>query len=189
MKNTLILGAVAVAFSTGAFAEPATYTIDPTHTFASFEYTHLGFSKQRSRFNDTTGNITLDQKAKTGNTEITIKVASVDTGSTVFDNHLTSSSWFDANAYPTITFKSTGFKFKGDNPTEVDGQLTVRDITKPVKLKITHFYCGVHPMKQKDACGANAVTHIKRSDFGLGKYAPNVSDEVELSVAVEAIKN
>lgn len=189
MKKTLLLSIIATTLTTGALAEPVTYGIDPTHTFASFEYTHLGFSKQRSRFNDTTGNITLDQKAKTGNADIAIKVASVDTGSTVFDSHLTSSNWFDANAYPTITFKSTGFKFKGDNPTEVDGQLTVRDITKPVKLKITHFYCGVHPMKQKDACGANAVAHIKRSDFGLGKYAPNVSDETDLIIAVEAVKN
>lgn len=189
MKKTLIIGALAATFATGAFAEPSTYSIDPTHTFASFEYTHLGFSKQRSRFNDTTGTITLDQKAKTGNADITIKVASVDTGSAVFDSHLISSNWFDADVYPTITFKSTGFKFKGDKPSEVMGTLTVRDISKPVTLKITHFYCGVHPMRQKDACGANAVTQIKRSDFGLGKYAPGVSDDTELTVAVEAIKN
>lgn len=189
MKKTLLIGAIATSFATTAFADPATYAIDPTHTFASFEYTHLGFSKQRSRFNDTTGTITLDQKAKTGSADITIKVASVDTGSAVFDSHLISSNWFDADVYPTITFKSTGFKFKGDKPTEVDGLLTVRDVTKPVKLKITHFYCGVHPMRQKDACGANATTQIKRSEFGLGKYAPNVSDDTELTVAVEAIKN
>lgn len=190
MKKNLILGASLFAMtSLSALAEPVTYAIDPTHTFASFEYTHLGFSKQRSRFNDTSGTITLDQKAKTGSADITIKVASVDTGSAVFDSHLTSSNWFDADVYPTITFKSTGFKFKGDKPSEVMGNLTVRDITKPVTLKITHFHCAVHPMRQKDACGANAVTQIKRSDFGLGKYAPGVSDETELSVAVEAIKN
>jgi polyisoprenoid-binding protein YceI len=188
MKKTLIIGAIAATFAAGAFAESSTYTIDPTHTFASFEYTHLGFSKQRSRFNDTTGTITLDPKAKTGSADITIKVDSVDTGSKVFDGHLTSADWFDAAQYPTITFKSTSVKFKGDKPTEVDGDLTVHGITKPVKLKVTHFYCGVHPMKQKDACGANAVTHIKRSEFGLGKYAPHVSDDVELAVSVEAIK-
>ena len=189
MKKNLIIGAIAATLATGALAEPVTYTIDPTHTFASFEYTHLGFSKQRSRFNDTTGTITLDQKAKTGSADITIKVDSVDTGSKAFDGHLTSSNWFDADVYPTITFKSTQFKFKGDKPSEVVGNLTVRDVTKPVTLKITHFNCAVHPMRQKDACGANAVTQIKRSDFGLGKYAPGVSDETELSVAVEAIKN
>lgn len=188
-KTTLITAVLLSACATSAFAEPVTYTVDPTHTFASFEYTHLGFSKQRSRFNDTTGTITLDQKAKTGNADITIKVDSVDTGSKVFDSHLTSSNWFDADVYPTISFKSTQFKFKGDKPAEVIGNLTVRDITKPVTLKITHFNCGVHPMRQKDACGANATTQIKRSDFGLGKYAPGVSDETELSIAVEAIKN
>lgn len=188
MKKSLITATALAALATTAFAEPTTYTIDPTHTFASFEYTHLGFSKQRSRFNDTTGTIVLDPKAKTGNADITIKVDSVDTGSKMFDGHLTSADWFDAATYPTITFKSTGFKFKGDKPTEVDGQLTVHGITKPVKLKVTHFYCGVHPMKQKDACGANAVTHIKRSEFGLGKYAPHVSDDVELTVSVEAVK-
>lgn len=189
MKKTLVIGTIAATLATGAFAEPVTYTIDSGHTFASFEYTHLGFSKQRSRFNDTTGTITLDQKAKTGSADITIKVDSVDTGSKAFDGHLTSDGWFDAAKYPTITFKSTSVKFKGDKPTEVIGNLTVRDITKPVTLKVTHFHCGVHPMKQKDACGANATTQIKRSDFGLGKYAPGVSDETELSVAVEAIKN
>lgn len=190
MKKTLVLGTALFAMtSLPALAEPVTYTIDPTHTFASFEYTHLGFSKQRSRFNDTTGTITLDQKAKTGSADITIKVDSVDTGSKAFDGHLTSSNWFGADVYPTITFKSTQFKFKGDKPSEVVGNLTVRDVTKPVTLKITHFNCAVHPMRQKDACGANAVTQIKRSDFGLGKYAPGVSDETELSVAVEAIKN
>lgn len=189
MKKTLLVGAIATTFATGVFAEPVTYTIDPTHTFASFEYTHLGFSRQRSRFNDTTGTITLDQKAKTGSADITIKVDSVDTGSKAFDGHLTSTNFFDAEAYPTITFKSTQFKFKGDKPTEVIGNLTVRDMTKPVTLKITHFNCAMHPMKQKEACGANAVTQIKRSEFGLGKYAPGVSDETELTVAVEAIRN
>ena len=188
MKKTLILGAIAATFATGAFAEPSTYTIDSNHTFASFEYTHLGFSKQRSRFNDTTGTITLDPKAKTGSADITIKVDSVDTGSKMFDSHLVSDGWFDAAKYPTITFKSTSFKFKGDKPVEVDGDLTVHGITKPVKLKVTHFQCAVHPMTQKDACGANATTTIKRSDFGLGKYAPGVSDETELTVAVEASK-
>ncbi|MGV0952845.1 MAG: YceI family protein [Fluviibacter sp.] len=187
-KTTLIAATLLSAFATSAFAAPTTYTIDASHTFASFEYTHLGFSKQRSRFNDTTGSITLDQKAKTGSADITIKVDSVDTGSKTFDGHLTSDGWFDAAKYPTISFKSTGFKFKGDKPTEVMGNLTVRDITQPVTLKITHFQCAMHPMKQKEACGANAVTHIKRSEFGLGKYAPNVSDDVELTIAVEAIK-
>lgn len=189
MKKTLVLGTALFAMtSLPALAEPVSYAIDPTHTFASFEYTHLGFSKQRSRFNDTTGTITLDQKAKTGSADITIKVDSVDTGSKAFDGHLTSSNWFDADVYPTINFKSNQFKFKGDKPTEVIGELTVRGITKPVTLKITHFHCAMHPMRQLEACGANAVTHIKRSEFGLGKYAPNVSDDVELNIAVEAVK-
>ncbi len=188
-KTTLITAALFSAFSTAALAEPSTYAIDSSHTFASFEYTHLGFSKQRSRFNDTTGTITLDPKAKTGSANVTILVSSVDTGSKAFDSHLVSSNWFDADVYPTITFKSTDVKFKGDKPSEVIGNLTVRDITKPVTLKITHFNCAVHPIRQKDACGANAVAQIKRSDFGLGKYAPGVSDETELSIAVEALKN
>lgn len=188
-KTTLITAALLSAFATSALAEPSTYNIDASHTFASFEYTHLGFSKQRSRFNDTTGTITLDQKAKTGSANIAILVSSVDTGSKVFDAHLVSNNWFDAEAFPTISFTSTEFKFRGDKPSEVIGNLTVRGITKPVTLKITHFNCAVHPMRQKDACGANATTQIKRSDFGLGKYAPGVSDETELSVAVEAIKN
>ena len=189
MKKTVLMTAVLLSgLSASAIAAPVSYAIDPTHTFASFEYTHLGFSKQRSRFNDTTGTITLDQKAKTGSADIAISVTSVDTGSKAFDSHLVSSNWFDADVYPNITFKSQQFKFKGDKPTEVLGELTVRGITKPVTLKITHFHCAMHPMRQIEACGANAVTHIKRSEFGLGKYAPNVSDDVELNIAVEAAK-
>ena len=187
-KTALITAALLSAFATSAIAAPTSYAIDPSHTFASFEYTHLGFSKQRSRFNDTTGTITLDQKAKTGTADIAISVTSVDTGSKAFDGHLVSDGWFDAANYPSIFFKSNNFKFKGDKPTEVIGELTVHGISKPVTLKVTHFQCAMHPMKQKEACGANAVTNIKRSEFGLGKYAPNVSDEVELSIAVEAVK-
>ncbi|MCF8179316.1 MAG: YceI family protein, partial [Sulfuritalea sp.] len=90
--------------------------------------------------------------------------------------------------FPTISFKSTQVKFDGDTPVAVDGNLTIKGITKPVTLKVTSFHSMPHPMAKRDAIGANAVARIKRSEFNMGKNAPYVSDDVTLTIAVEAIK-
>jgi polyisoprenoid-binding protein YceI len=96
--------------------------------------------------------------------------------------------FLDSAKYPAITYKSTKFNFNGDKLASVDGNLTIKGVTKPVKLDVTSFMCMPHPMLKKEACGANAVAKIKRSDFGAGKYAPHVSDEVTLGFSIEAIK-
>ncbi|CAK0746722.1 Polyisoprenoid-binding protein [Gammaproteobacteria bacterium] len=189
MKSLATLAfAVTTAMSCSAFAASETYTIDGKHTYPRFEYSHFGYSTQIGRFDKTSGQIVIDRTAKTGSVDIIIDAKSVDTGSPIFNEHIQGEDFFDTGKYPTITFKSNRLKFKDDQVSEVDGQLTVKGVTKPVKLTITSFHCMPHPMLKKDACGANAIAKIKRTEFNAGKYAPHVSDDVTLSIAVEAIK-
>jgi polyisoprenoid-binding protein YceI len=112
----------------------------------------------------------------------------VDTGSDLFDQHIQGADFLDTANHPTATFKSTKVVFDGDKPARVEGNLTIKGVTKPVTLNVTSFLAKPHPMLKKDALGANATAMIKRSDFNAGKYAPNVGDEVTLEIAIEAIK-
>jgi polyisoprenoid-binding protein YceI len=86
-------------------------------------------------------------------------------------------------------YKSNQLKFDGDKLVAVEGTLTLKGISKPVILKITSFHCMPHPIYLKEACGANATTVVKRTDFNMGKYAPNVSDEVTIDIPVETTKD
>ncbi|WP_079432794.1 YceI family protein [Zoogloea sp. LCSB751] len=187
MKKLVTL-AIATALSSAAFAAPETYTIEGTHTFPRFEYSHFGYSTQLSRFDKTTGTITLDKAAKTGSVDVTIDTTSVNTGYPLFNQHIQGEDFFDTAKYPTITYKSTKVNFDGDKPATIEGNLTIKGITKPVTLTVTSFHCMEHPMLKKPACGANATATIKRTEFNAGKYAPYVGDEVKLTIAVEAYK-
>ncbi|WP_374486341.1 YceI family protein [Zoogloea sp.] len=187
MKKLATL-AIAAALSSAAFAAPETYTIEGTHTYPRFEYSHFGYSTQLSRFDKTSGTITLDRATKTGSVDVTIDATSVDSGYPLFNSHLQGEDFFDTAKYPTITYKSTKVNFDGDKPATIEGNLTVKGITKPVTLTVTSFHCMDHPMLKKPACGANATATIKRTEFNAGKYAPYVGDEVKLTIAVEAYK-
>ena len=188
-KLALVVSACALsAVSAAAFAAPETYNIDPTHTFPRFEYNHFGYSNQQHRFDRTNGKIILDRAAKTGSVDVTIDAKSVNTGYALFNGHIQGEDYFNTEKYPAITFKSTAVKFDGDKPVAVDGNLTIKGVTKPVTLIVTNFHSMPHPMLKKDALGANAVAKVKRSEFNMGKNVPYVGDEVTLNIAVEAIK-
>jgi len=180
--------ALATGFAAPALAAPATYVIDPTHTFARFSYSHLGLSTQLSKFDKTSGTVVFDTAAKTASVDIVIDTTSVDTGYATFNEHIQAPDFLDTAQFPTATFKSTKVDFAGDKPTAIHGNLTIKGVTKPVTFKVTHFVSMPHPMLKKDAIGADASTVIKRSEFNAGKYAPNVGDEVTISVALEAVK-
>ena len=184
----LTVFAFATALSSAALAAPETYIIDTNHTMPRFEYSHLGYSIQLSRFDKTSGKIVLDRAAKTGSVDVVIDAKSVNTGSALFNEHIQGEDYFNTEKYPTITFKSSSLKFDGDKLVAVDGKLTVKGVTKPVTLTVISFQCMPHPMLKKDACGATATTKIKRSEFNAGKNAPYVGDEVTLTIPVEAIK-
>lgn len=183
----LALATAFAATALPALAAPDTFIIDTTHTFPRFSYSHFGYSTQLSRFDKTSGKITIDRAAKTGSVDVTIDMKSVDTGYSVFNGHIQGEDFLDTAKYPTATFKSSKVKFDGDKVVAVDGDLTIKGITKPVTLTVTSFKCMPHPMLKKEACGANASTVIKRTEFNAGKYAPYVSDEVTLDIAVEAV--
>jgi polyisoprenoid-binding protein YceI len=176
------------AFSAAALAAPETFNLEPTHTYPHFEYNHFGFSNQRHSFDKTSGKIVWDRAAKTGSVDVTIDAKSVNTGYALFNGIIQGVDFFDTDKYPTITFKSSTVKFDGDKPVAIEGNLTIKGVTKPVSLTVTNFHSMPHPMLKKDALGANAVARIKRSEFNMGKNVPYVSDEVTLNIAVEAIK-
>jgi polyisoprenoid-binding protein YceI len=180
--------ALASAFATSAFAAPETYGAEPNHTYANFSYSHMGLSTQISKFSKTTGTVTYDKAAKTGSVDITIDMKSVDTGSNLFNGHIQGADFLDTATFPTATFKSTKVVFDGDKPASIEGNLTIKGVTKPVTLKVTHFVNMEHPMAKKDAIGANATTVIKRTEFNAGKYAPAVGDDVTITISIEAIK-
>jgi polyisoprenoid-binding protein YceI len=165
-----------------------TYVIDPAHTFPGFEISHLGFSTFRGRFDKTEGVITLDLEKKSGSADVTIDVASVSTGVDKLNEHLLKDDFFDAARYPTITFKSKNFRFNGDTLVEVSGDLTMHGVTKPVRLRVSSFTCKQHPLKKIQACGADISTTLRRSEWGISAYSPNIGEEVQLRIEVEAHK-
>lgn len=187
MKPTFILPFSAL-FSINVFAAQETYVIDGTHTLPRFSYSHFGYSTQLSRFDKTTGKIVLDRQTKTGSVDVTVDTTSVNTGYALFNDHIQGADFLDTLHYPTMTFQSSKLKFDGNNLTSVEGTLTLKGISKPVTLTVTSFQCMLHPILKKDTCGANATAILKRTDFNMGKYAPQVGDEVTITIPVEAVK-
>lgn len=185
----LIAAAFAVSTAAGAFAAD-TYTIEPNHTYPSFEADHMGgLSVWRGKFTNTTGSITLDRKAKTGSVDITIDANTLDFGHAKMNEHAKGPDMFDVAKFPTATYKSNSITFKGDKPVEVNGELTLHGVTKPVKLTINQFKCIQHPMFKREACGADASATFNRRDFGID-YGVQMgfNPTVKLAIQVEALK-
>jgi polyisoprenoid-binding protein YceI len=183
----LLAGALAAALATGAQAD--TYKIDPSHTLPMFEVNHLGFSLQRGRFDKASGKITLDMAAQKGSVDVSIDTDSVDTGWPKRDKHLKSPDFFDVEHYPTMTYTSGKLEFRQGVPVAAEGTLTLRGVSKPVRLEITRFRCGLNPMVKKQECGAEVSAEIKRSDFGMTAYLPAVGDEIHIMIPVEALED
>jgi polyisoprenoid-binding protein YceI len=140
-----------------------------------------------SSFSKTTGKVVFDAEAKKGSVDIVIDMKSVNTGFSDFNEHIQGEDFLDTAKFAQATFKSTKVIFEGDKPQLIEGQLTIKGVTKPVTLTVTSFQAMPHPMLKKPALGANAFTVIKRSEFNAGKYAPYVGDEVRIDIAIEAI--
>ncbi len=188
MRIKLTAAVFAATISVPAFAADA-YTIDPQHTFPGFDINHLGFTNLHGSFTATTGKIVLDPAGNAGSIDASVDLNSVTTGYTKRDDHLRSADFFDVAKYPSMTFKSTRLKYNGTTLTGADGELTLHGVTKPVTLAVTNFNCAANPISKKPTCGGNATTTIKRSDFGISTYVPAISDDVKITIAVEAIKD
>lgn len=182
----LLVAVIALA-SLPSLASAANYTIDPDHTFPSLEFSHMDISVWRGKFNKTTGKIALDRATKTGNVEVQVDVASIDFGHDKMNEHALKPDWLNAEKFPTMTYKGP-IAFKGDVPASVDGQLTLRGVTKPVKLTIDSFKCITHPMLKKEVCGADVRGELNRADFGMTQYAEGNLGKVQLKIQVEGIK-
>jgi polyisoprenoid-binding protein YceI len=172
-----------------AWAEPAQYSIDPTHTFVSFEIDHFATSTNRGRFDKKQGSITFDSAAKTGKVQISVDVASVSTGTAQFDAFLQSFELFDAATFPTFTFVSDAFVFNGEQLAEVQGQLTLLGKTQPVVFKVNRFNCYRSPVFRREVCGGDLEATIDRTQWGINYgLIFGFPKAVRLLVQVEAIK-
>ena len=190
MRTSFIALAAAAALVTGlAQAESASYAIDPTHTFVTFEINHFGASVNRGRFDKKEGTVQFDRAGKTGKVEISFDATSINSGTPAFDKHLQSADLFNAAQHPKITFVSDKFSFNGDKVSEVSGQLTLLGKTGPVTLKANQFNCYQSPMLKREVCGGDFEATIDRTQWGMNYgvdwgFAKNVC----LVVQVEAVK-
>jgi len=167
------LSSIALTFGLAAIssiscAQSATYMIEPTHTYVTWEAKHFGTSTSRGRF---------DKKAD-----------SINTGFSVFDKHLQSEEFFASEKFPQARFVGNAFKFDGDKVTEVAGTLTLRGKTNPVVLKATGFNCYSHPMLKREVCGGDFETTIVRSQYDVSYGLPGIPDNIRLLIQVEAVK-
>lgn len=188
MRRILLAGLMAIAG--GAVAAPATYNIDPSHTYPSFEADHMGgLSLWRGKFKTTSGKVVLDVAARTGEVEVTVDAGSIDFGLAAMDKHAKGPDLLDTARYPTATYKGKFSKWNGDVPTEVDGQLTLHGVTRPLKLTINSFMCKPNPMSRRETCGADASATFNREEFGMpyGKDFGFKMD-VKLLISIEAVK-
>lgn len=173
-----------------AHAEMATYAIDPTHTFATFEIDHMGASTNRVRFDKKSGTVQFDKAGKTGKVEITLDMDSLSSGTPAFEKHLKSAEIFNVAQYPTAKFVSDKFIYDGDKLKEVTGQLTLLNQTHPITIKANKFTCYESPMLQKrEVCGGDFEATIDRSQWGVN-YGLNYGfpKQVRLVLQIEAVK-
>ena len=187
--------AALLAFPLSVSAELAdvpsgTYTLDSSHGYITFTYSHLGFSNPRVGFNSFDATLELDSsKPENSQIEVTIDASSIDSRVAEFNEHLNGTDFFNTAEYPTITFTSTKVVATGENTFDVTGDLTILETTRPVTLTTTINKAANHPMRNVPTVGVSASTTLMRSEWGLGAYVPAVSDEVELSIEVELLSN
>jgi polyisoprenoid-binding protein YceI len=187
MKFQFAVAALALAI--GSQAQGATYAIDPTHTFVTYEVSHFGTSTNRGRFDKKEGTVQFDKAAKTGKVEVVFDLKSVNTGVEMMNKHLQSADFFDSAKFPEAKFVGDKFVFNGDKVSEVVGTLTLRGKSMPVALKATNFNCYANPILKREVCGGDFETTIKRSQWGVNYGLEfGIPDDVRLLIQVEAVK-
>jgi polyisoprenoid-binding protein YceI len=185
LRYVMLAGLLGAAFS--AQAAPQTYKLDPHHTMVLFSWSHFGFSNPVADIGIADGTLVFDQQDPSkSSVQVTMPLANLDTHVPALDNHLKEPDFFNAAQFPTITFKSTSVQPVDSTHFKVTGDLTAHGVTKPVVLNATLNKIGKHPMTGQSAIGFNATGTLKRSDFGLGAYVPNVSDDITINITTEA---
>ena len=169
-----------------AQAAPVTYKLDPGHTMVLFSWNHFGYSNPTADLGLGEGTLVFDeQHPANSSVEVPLPLARLDTHVPALDEHLKKPDFLNADQYPVVTFKSTEVQPLGGNKFKVTGNLTVHGVTRPVVLDATLNKVGPHPMTKAPSIGFDATASIKRSDFGVGAYVPNVSDELTIRITTE----
>ena len=170
-------------------AHAASYAIDPTHTFATFEINHFNTSTNRGRFDKKEGRLEFDREAKTGKIAIDIFTDSVNSGTVFFDKFLSGFTMFDSATFPTARFVSDAFNFEGDKVRDVAGSFTLLGKTHPLTLKATNFNCYTHPLLKREVCGGDFEATFDRSLYGMNYgLIFGFPKNVHLLIQIEAIK-
>ena len=186
MIRRLITAVAALLAAAPLYA--VTYTFEPQHTQGVIRWNHLGFANPTAQFNSVEGALEFDPADPTrSSVAVTIPLTSMSTGVPDLNDDFRSSDFFDFAKFPTATFKSRRIE-KGATPDtlKVAGELSVHGITKPVMLDVTINKVGTNPRNQVPTVGFEAMATLKRSDFGLGLYVPQVSDEIRIHITAEA---
>jgi len=166
------------------------YTIDPAHSIPAFEFSHLGLTTQTGRFDKAKGVVFLDFGTRKGSVTFEIDTASLNMGFGTQTDSSPGYHLFEVEKYPSITFKSNRLIFDNNNAViAAEGQFTMLGVTRPLTVKVERFNCSLNPMNRKAMCAGNITANIKRSDFGMVRFIPAISDEVKISVPVEAYRN
>lgn len=184
----LLTGVAACGIAAAAVAAPEVYTIEGGHTYPSFEVPHQGISWWRGKFNKTTGKIWLDRENKTGKVDITVDATTANFGLPIMDQRAQNEDWLDTKKYPTVTYKADSMTWKDGKVVQVNGQITLRGITKPLKLEVREFKCIQHRMLKREVCGADAHAEFDRRDFGMTHDIVDNDGRVRLQIEVEAIQ-
>lgn len=187
-RKKWLAAALIAGASVPVLAAPESYTVDPNHTYPSLEMSHMGISVWRGKFNKSSGKVTLDRAAGTGTVEIRVDTMSIDFGHMGMNTFAVGEDWLGVDRYPTMSYKGA-IRFTGDKPTSVEGQLTLREVTRPLKLRIDKFGCIPHPLFRKEVCGADAEGDLNRAEFGMTLYSDGDAGKIHLRIQVEAIKD
>lgn len=185
LKYLAVAGLLGAAVSVQA--APVTYKLDPAHTMVLFSWNHFGYSNPTANLGLGEGTLVFDeQHPANSSVEVKLPLDLLDTHVPALDEHLKKADFLDAAQYPVVTFKSTAVQALGGNKFKVSGNLTVHGVTKPVVLDATLNKIGPHPMTKAASVGFDATASIKRSEFGVGAYVPNVGDELAIRITTEA---
>lgn len=188
MRSTLLLFLVVALAGTPALAVDR-YNLDPMHTQVRFSWNHFGYSNMSGAFGEVKAEFLLDTDDLTKSSiRVEIPIASLATGVSKLDDHLKSADFFNAAEFPLAVFQSNAVRKTGDSTLKVAGELTIHGVTRPVELDVTINKIGTHPMANVPAAGFDASTTIKRSEFGIDKYAPAVSDDIRIHISTETHK-
>lgn len=179
------LGMMLCAVAQGA---PEAYVVDPARTHPRLSLAYIGYAVPLARFNRSSGRVVLDRAMRTASVDVFVHTDSIDTGYSAIDRLIQGEAFLDAARYPKAVFRSFRVHFVGDRPVRIDGTLTLKGVTQPVKLMVNSFRRLSPPGRKSETLAVGALATIRRSDFGLGGLVPNIGDEILVDVEIEMVR-